>query len=446
MSNVAISVDGLSKCYQRGTSEPYSRFSELLARLPKALWNRFIARGDSSASSQSTSNPFWALKDLDFSINEGEVVGVIGRNGAGKSTLLKILSRITEPTAGRFGLRGRVGSLLEVGTGFHPELTGAENIYLSGTLLGMSRQEIKRHFDEIVDFAQIEDFLQTPVKRYSSGMYVRLGFAIAAHLQPEILIVDEVLAVGDAQFQKKCLDKMKEVSTQGRTVLFVSHQLSAIRQLTDSCLVLDRGRLRFQGESDQAIRHYLEMAQPSSDDLVDGFPDLNAFRRDHLCGTHVRAERIGICRADDAEAGFSPVIEFGEDFRFECEIESSIETEARMGFSIARVDGSQVTVVWTQDAEFSLRLRKGRQVVRCDVLGLPLAPGKYVSQIGISDIAVGRTYDVIMDYPLLEVRWQAVEDGTVHYPDRRWGGVHWTPVQWSVESTAAGVSKEQRIQ
>jgi len=199
---------------------------------------------------------FWALKDVSFEVKQGDRIGIIGRNGAGKSTLLKILSRITEPTTGRVRIKGRVASLLEVGTGFHPELTGRENIYLNGAILGMGKQEIQRKFDEIVAFAEIEKFLDTPVKRYSSGMYVRLAFAVAAHLEPEILIVDEVLAVGDAQFQKKCLGKMEDVGREGRTVLFVSHNLSAVRDLCSRALVLDRGEGVLDDAVDSAIERY----------------------------------------------------------------------------------------------------------------------------------------------------------------------------------------------
>lgn len=225
MTQPAIQVEGLSKRYRLGATQGLSSRLMTLAR-------GRLPRRDS----------FWALKDVSFDVPRGEVLGVIGGNGAGKSTLLKILSRITDPSEGRAVVRGRVGSLLEVGTGFHPELTGKENIYLSGAVLGMSRSEVKRHFDEIVDFAGIEKFLQTPVKRYSSGMYVRLAFAVAAHLQPEVLIVDEVLAVGDASFQSRCLGRMGEVAKSGRTVLFVSHNMDAIRQLCTRAIHLREGR------------------------------------------------------------------------------------------------------------------------------------------------------------------------------------------------------------
>ena len=212
---------------------------------------------------------FWALKDVSFEVNQGEVLGIIGRNGAGKSTLLKILSRITEPTAGRVLLRGRVASLLEVGTGFHPELTGRENIYLNGAILGMRRAEIRRKFDEIVAFAQVEKFLDTPVKRYSSGMYVRLAFAVAAHLEPDILVVDEVLAVGDAEFQRKCLGKMEDVSRrEGRTILVVSHNMGIVTSLCSKALWIDQGSINNSGNPEAVVGHYLGQAVPTQDRLI----------------------------------------------------------------------------------------------------------------------------------------------------------------------------------
>ncbi|WP_286392707.1 ABC transporter ATP-binding protein [Pseudanabaena mucicola] len=246
MSETVIRVENLSKKYIIGHErERYTALRDVIANGIKSIGKRF--------SKQEYIDPnieeFWALKDISFEIKQGDRVGIIGRNGAGKSTLLKILSRITEPTTGKISIKGRVASLLEVGTGFHPELTGRENIYLNGAILGMDRTEIKRKFDEIVTFAEIEKFLDTPVKRYSSGMYVRLAFAVAAHLEPEILIVDEVLAVGDAQFQKKCLGKMEDVGKEGRTVLFVSHNMTAIRTLCSTAMLLKTGKLVSIGSS-----------------------------------------------------------------------------------------------------------------------------------------------------------------------------------------------------
>jgi lipopolysaccharide transport system ATP-binding protein len=240
MSDVALSIQNLSKSFrithEQSRVRGYQTLRDDLIGLPRRLLERFGRNGNSG------SETFWALKNVTFDVKQGEVVGIIGRNGAGKSTLLKILNRITEPTSGFADIYGRVGALLEVGTGFHPELTGRENIFLNGAILGMTRAEIRRKFDEIVAFAEIEKFLDTPVKRYSSGMYVRLAFAVAAHLDPEILLVDEVLAVGDAEFQKKCLGKMEDVAAkEGRTVIFVSHNIDAICHLCSRCILLRQG-------------------------------------------------------------------------------------------------------------------------------------------------------------------------------------------------------------
>ena len=263
MSDVVISVEGLSKRYlvghRSGERERYTALRDVIGREARnfarkavdAFCGRQIIQGDEVEE-------FWALKDVSFEVKRGEVLGIIGRNGAGKTTVLKILSRITEPTEGRVLLRGRVASLLEVGTGFHPELTGRENIYLNGAILGMTRREIRKKFDEIVAFAEVEKFLDTPVKRYSSGMYVRLAFAVAAHLEPEILIVDEVLAVGDDEFQKKCLGKMQDVAShEGRTVLLVSHNMAAISEMATRAVLLNAGQVEFDGEVSRAISTYL---------------------------------------------------------------------------------------------------------------------------------------------------------------------------------------------
>lgn len=249
MTPVAIRIEHLSKQYHIGGSQ--SSYRTLRETLVSGIKNLRL-RGLGS----STDNRIWALRDISLEIQQGEAVGIIGRNGAGKSTLLKILSHITNPTEGRVEIFGRVGSLLEVGTGFHPELTGRENIYLNGAILGMKRAEIERKFDEIVAFAETEKFLDTPVKHYSTGMYMRLAFAVAAHLEPEILIVDEVLAVGDAEFQKKCLGKMGDVAKEGRTVLFVSHNMGAIKRLCSRAIYLENGHNRFEGDTAKAIQKY----------------------------------------------------------------------------------------------------------------------------------------------------------------------------------------------
>lgn len=260
MGDSIIRVENLSKRYTL-THQEQQRYATLRDALSHkfSTITRSFHRGEKAK--QSNVEEFWALRDVSFEIQQGDRVGIIGRNGAGKSTLLKILSRITEPTSGEIRIKGRVASLLEVGTGFHPELTGRENIFLNGAILGMSKAEIKRKFDEIVAFAEIEKFVDTPVKRYSSGMYVRLAFAVAAHLEPEVLIIDEVLAVGDMQFQKKCLGKMEDVAEEGRTVIYVSHNMETVLRLCNRAILLDKGSVQFQGNTTQAVNLYFKSGQ-----------------------------------------------------------------------------------------------------------------------------------------------------------------------------------------
>ncbi len=283
MTDLAIHVDHVSKQFHLGTRFSYLRFSERLLGAGASLLQapaRLLGRTTTETTSPQD---IWALNDVSFSVHQGEVLGIIGRNGAGKSTLLKVLSHITRPTRGRVGVAGRVGSLLEVGTGFHPELTGRENIFLNGSVLGMTRGEVRRKFDEIVAFAEVDDFLDTPVKRYSSGMYVRLAFAVAAHLEPEILVVDEVLAVGDARFQQKCLGKMGDVSKSGRTVLFVSHNMTAISGLCTRAIWLEGGRVKNDGPVKVTLSQYLTAALESALSRqwpVDSAPTTNRVRLD----------------------------------------------------------------------------------------------------------------------------------------------------------------------
>lgn len=281
-----IRVENLGKKYllRHEGRESYTALRDVMADRFRALGKRLFSSHSSPLTPHPSQEEFWALKDVSFEIKQGERVGIIGRNGAGKSTLLKILSRIVEPTEGRVSIKGRVASLLEVGTGFHPELTGRENIFLNGAILGMGRADIQRKFNEIVAFAEVERFLDTPVKRYSSGMYVRLAFAVAAHLEPEILIVDEVLAVGDAQFQKKCLGKMEEVGKEGRTVLFVSHNMQAIRHLCGRAIVLRSGRVATDDEPSKAIEFYMQDGYQKAEDagsleeIIRNLPPDTAFK------------------------------------------------------------------------------------------------------------------------------------------------------------------------
>lgn len=295
MSKIAIAVEGLSKRYlvehrfNHGHKD-YTALRDVIGQgLRNAACKAFSLGGDRYAPPSRHLEEFWALKDVSFKVKEGSVLGVIGRNGAGKSTLLRILSRITGPTAGRVLLRGRVGSLLEVGTGFHPELTGRENILLSGAILGMTQREISKKFDEIVAFAGVERFLDTPVKRFSSGMYVRLAFAVAAHLEPDILLIDEVLAVGDAEFQQKCIGKMDEVSRhEGRTLLFVSHNMNVIDQLCPRSIWLEHGSIRQYGSTAEIIKEYLSYGAKNYDRIV----ELHNLRRPYFGGDELRLTSI----------------------------------------------------------------------------------------------------------------------------------------------------------
>jgi lipopolysaccharide transport system ATP-binding protein len=290
MSDIAIRAENLGKRYRIGSRpEKYRTLRDTLAVAPARLVRSLFG---GSGIRREGPEEFWALKNVSFEVRRGEVVGVIGRNGAGKSTLLKILSRITEPTEGYAEIHGRVGSLLEVGTGFHPELTGRENIFLNGAILGMRRSEIENKFDEIVDFAEVEKFIDTPIKHYSSGMYLRLAFAVAAHLEPEILLVDEVLAVGDAQFQKKCLGKMQDVAHEGRTVLFVSHNMAAISQLCQDAIWFEHGTVMTHGPSGEVVTRYLSEGSESRAERCWKYPG-NAPGDDRIRLLAVRAVQSG---------------------------------------------------------------------------------------------------------------------------------------------------------
>lgn len=372
MSDIAIRVENLSKAYriahERGRDR-YKTLREDLFEIPKRILFRFTSNRDAAPQSED----FWALNDVSFEVQEGEVMGIIGRNGAGKSTLLKILSRITSPTKGCVNVYGRVGSLLEVGTGFHPELTGRENIYLNGTILGMRRDEISRKFDEIVAFAEVEKFLDTPVKRYSSGMYVRLAFAVAAHLEPEILIIDEVLAVGDAQFQKKCLGKMEEIATRGRrTVIFVSHNLEAIQNLCPRSLYLHRGKVRGIGSSIEITKQYLHEAREQNVGWLQ--QRLNTSKPVSIVGFQV------LNKLDQ------PYIVTGEDCYFELEVQAkSHMTPLRVAFGIDDKYGRRLFTLDSSRFGVSYDAISGCNRFRCQVESLPLKPDTYYAHLFIGN-------------------------------------------------------------
>lgn len=331
-----IRVEGLSKKYHIGALRAsYSTLRDVLTQ-----WGR-AAMQPRSAARTSQDDTIWALQDVSFDVWPGEVIGIIGRNGAGKSTLLKILSRITEPTAGRIELYGRIASLLEVGTGFHPELTGRENIYLNGAILGMVRTEIRRKFDEIVAFAEIEKFIDTPVKFYSSGMHVRLAFAVAAHLEPEILVLDEVLAVGDTAFQQKCLGKMRDVTRQGRTVLLVSHSMSTISRLCKKSVWLDDGRVKAVGPSDQVIQSYLSARKSALAEYTRNGTEVQPTARVFITAGRIRNNEGQIFSVLDARQPFS----------IEVEYQVTQRTLAWVGFTISTRDGADVLAATDGDVD-----------------------------------------------------------------------------------------------
>lgn len=368
-----IKVENLSKEYvlRHQTASNYTALRDVITERAKNLFK---------SGNKETKEKFLALNDISFEINAGDRVGIVGRNGAGKSTLLKVLSRIVTPTRGRITIDGRVASLLEVGTGFHPELSGRENIFLNGAILGMSKQEIKSKFDEIVAFSEVERFLDTPVKRYSSGMYVRLAFSVAAHLEPEVLIVDEVLAVGDAQFQKKCLGKMEDVSKSGRTILFVSHNMEAVQRLCNYGLLLERGRLVHSGPMEETIKEYLENR---TNDVMRF--DLSA----HKC------EMSGVAKSQQLRVlneKHQDVMELiiGESYTIELEIEVTQPIEKFVAaVGVSTLLGQPLRTTWTTPTDIT----PGKYIIRFKSDEIILTSGQYKLTIGLS--SEGRTIQYI---------------------------------------------------
>jgi lipopolysaccharide transport system ATP-binding protein len=394
----AIEIKGISKQYRLGEgAQMYASFREALSGKLKNPWK---TRRTEKKQSRVQKNSFWALKDVSLNIEKGETVALIGSNGAGKSTLLKIISRITDPTEGYIKVRGRMGSLLEVGTGFHPELTGRENIYLNGAILGMHKTEIDSKFDEIVSFAGIGKFLDTPVKRYSSGMYVRLAFSIAAHLEPEILIVDEVLAVGDVAFQKKCLGKMSEACSRARTVVFVSHNLAAVESLCSRGVVMHQGSVAFDGPSKEAIRFYLENLGGDSGSSRSHVVDLAASSgrplkfRPHLKKLELFDGDERPLRGDVPAGGpLKAVIHLNLDMPC-TSFDASIAFDTLGGQRVCTAHSA-----YEPDREHEERT--GEQVFTCEIPSLPLIPGEYKVHVGL-DIASGEA-DWIEDATRLTV-------------------------------------------
>ncbi len=427
MSDVVIRAEGLGKKYVIGhqlRQERNPTLRDTLARTAKGYLRsaQSLLRGQQLVSGDEVEE-FWALKDVSFDIKRGDVVGIVGRNGAGKSTLLKVLSRITEPSEGRVEIRGRVASLLEVGTGFHPELTGRENIYLNGAILGMTRAEIRRNFDEIVAFAEIEKFLDTPVKRYSSGMYVRLAFAVAAHLDPEILIVDEVLAVGDAQFQKKCLGKMRDVAGSGRTVLFVSHNIHAVQELCSDGMYLKSGQLLAFGSIAHALSGYFRDRGSSPFQT-----DLSALPRHSGIG-RVKFDRLEL---RDRAGNSCSVLETGQvvDICITLRGDDNSTRTGRITISVQNEAGATLLVFDSEVAIGRLIDIVGGRTYVCRIPKLPLTAGSYGLDMFL--MVDGQVEDWIIDQSTFEVQggiyFRTIKslpqgwDGRVAISDHAWRG------------------------
>jgi len=368
--NIAIRTRNLGKKYiLGGPQEKYLTIRDAIVNSVKMPFKRFHRA--------PPGEEFWALKDISFDVEQGQVVGIIGRNGAGKSTLLKILSRVTTPTKGTIELHGRVGSLLEVGTGFHPEMTGRENIFLNGSILGMKKVEIEQKFDEIVKFSEIDKFIDTPVKRYSSGMYVRLAFAVAAHLEPEILVVDEVLAVGDAQFQKKCLGKMGDVAKEGRTVLFVSHNMAAVNTLCQRGIIIENGTIKFDGETDKAIDYY-------SNGRERDFINSDISKKPRKRNATLRAKIINI-EVKTYDGTIVDIMDSTKPFRVHLTIEAYSDVSVAGYLIIYDLKNTPILVFCSEHFQKKIfELKKGINTISCDIGPTFLTPKKYWIGCGLT--------------------------------------------------------------
>ena len=403
MADTVIRVDDLGKMYLIGAARGGLEGPPGLRHVLEAGVRRTVSWLCGRAERRRTSDEFWALRDVSFEVKRGECVAVIGRNGAGKSTLLKVLSRITEPTTGEVRLRGRVGSLLEVGTGFHPELTGRENIYLNGNILGMTRREVKAKFDEIVAFSEVERFLDTPVKRYSSGMHVRLAFAVAAHLEPEILIVDEVLAVGDAAFQKKCLGRMTEVAGHGRTVLFVSHNMAAVTALCQSAVLLASGRVAFAGGVGEAVERYQAKSGPA-----DG-------RREFVESAYgIRLADVRLVAPATGQPTVAPM--FGQDYRLVVDLDF-VQPHGSATVRLRVYDLLGALVGCLDSAQEGVPPERLSGPVRCEfeIPRLPLLPRLYSLSVSVSKPHDGTDYLTVDDALRFEVQPAIVRNGMWAY-------------------------------
>jgi len=427
---IAIRAEHLSKKYRIGAAQQKFQYGMLRDVLTDTItapvrWAKAMARRSDNPQLPTEKNFIWALKDVSFDLEEGQVLGIVGRNGAGKSTLLKVLSRVTEPTVGTVTVRGRVGSLLEVGTGFHPELTGRENIFLNGAVLGMKRAEIERKFDEIVDFSEVGQFIDTPVKRYSSGMYLRLAFAVAAHLEPEILVVDEVLAVGDAEFQRKCLGKMGDVAQQGRTVLFVSHNMSAILRLTQEAIVLKKGQLIKRAPTQEAVDFYLSSGLAETGERLWGADDIPVTAAPFKPIALRVKDRSG--KVVDTVRSTEPVT-----IEWEYKLEAPV-TGLRVGMYLNTMRAEYVfTAFDTDDAkqfeQFGAR-QAGHYFSRCTIPADFFNEGRYSLGVNASSFAVRRYF---MDDNALSFNVDITGAPGTQWPEVRQGPVR-PRLNWQIE-------------
>lgn len=417
MNNIAIHVEKLSKKYKLGAM--YERQDTLRDFLVSTFRSPFRKKN------KSENQILWALKDISFDIERGSVVGIIGRNGAGKSTLLKVLSRVTDPTSGIGEIRGRVGSLLEVGTGFHPELTGRENIYLNGAILGMRRVEIENKFDEIVDFSEVEKFIDTPVKRYSSGMYLRLAFAVAAHLEPDILVVDEVLAVGDAEFQRKCLGKMSDVAEEGRTVLFVSHNMSAILRLTQETLVMEKGRIVKRAPTSEAVDYYLSSGFAETGEKIWDVDEIPV---------NAKPFRPVALRIKNQQGLVVNTVRSVEDMIIEFEYQlEDVVTGLRVGFYLMSARGEYIFTTFDTDEpqmyEKFLAREPGRYFSRCKIPADTFNEGRFVVGVNASTYRIRRYFQ---DERAITFNIDPAGAPGMQWPEQRMGPTR-PRINWEIE-------------
>jgi lipopolysaccharide transport system ATP-binding protein len=414
VGNLVIDVQGLGKEYRIGAmQERHDTLRDALTHGMRSMFRRNLSAGSTDS--------FWAVKDVSFQVHQGEVLGIIGRNGAGKSTLLKLLSRITAPTEGKIRLRGRVGTLLEVGTGFHPELSGRENIYLNGAILGMSRKDINAKFDEIIAFSEIEKFIDTPVKRYSSGMYIRLAFAVAAHLEPDILLVDEVLAVGDVAFQRKCLGKMEDVAGQGRTVIFISHNMSAIQQLCHRVIVLANGKTVADTTTEQGLRLYMSAFQNALD--LEHLSEIE--RASDKLGQKARLSRVRFLNSQEQPAD---TLYYGETFSVEisCQVREALEGASFL-IGIDSIFGERIVTMASKEKHHTFDAKAGDTVTGRVVLeNLLLNPGTYrlsvalfTPGVGIDQLPTIASFSVT-DMSSTHVFFQQINFGYMHHDQQEW--------------------------